>query len=105
MLWSWENDRGYFLRDVVRGEKLTLQMTEHKSWPFSSDISNQFLIGKISPPRLPGWTVTRPRIDRLIDKGVRRGTVTLVSGPPGAGKTIALAHWQAAGGWPGPVAW
>ena len=62
-------------------------------------------MGKISPPRLPGWIVPRPRIDRLIDKGVRRGTVTLVSGPPGAGKTVALAHWQAAGGWPGPVAW
>ncbi|HMD95535.1 MAG TPA: LuxR C-terminal-related transcriptional regulator [Trebonia sp.] len=31
--------------------------------------------------------------------------MTLVSGPPGAGKTVALAHWQAAGGWPGPVAW
>ena len=62
-------------------------------------------MGKISPPPLPAWIVSRPRIDRLIDKGLRRGTVTLVSGPPGAGKTVALAHWLAAGGWPGPVAW
>ena len=95
---------GAFSEARSEGRKLTPRIIERKDWPPSPGISNQFLMGKISPPPLPGWTVSRPRIDRLIDKGVRCGTVTLVSGPPGAGKTVALAHWQGAGG-PGPVAW
>lgn len=49
--------------------------------------------------------MSRPRISRHIDKGVQRGTVTVVSGAPGAGKTVALAQWAAEGRWPGPVAW
>jgi LuxR family maltose regulon positive regulatory protein len=62
-------------------------------------------MAKLSPPGLPDWIVTRPRIAKSIDKGVHQGTVTVISGPPGAGKTTALAQWVAAGRWPGPVAW
>ncbi|WP_300602695.1 hypothetical protein [Trebonia sp.] len=68
------------------------------------DIPEPLLTAKLSPPELQGWLVPRQRIDRCIDKGVQQGTVTVVSGPPGAGKTTALAQWLAAGPWPGPVA-
>jgi LuxR family maltose regulon positive regulatory protein len=71
----------------------------------ASDTWESFLSANISPPELPAWTVARPRIDRCIGKGVQRGTVTVVSGPPGAGKTVALAQWLANSRWPGPVAW
>ena len=71
----------------------------------ATDISEPFLMAKISPPRLADWVVSRPRIDRLIDRGVQRGAVTLVEGPPGAGKTTALAHWLTGRRWRGPVAW
>lgn len=36
---------------------------------------------------------------------MQQGTVTIVSGPPGAGKTVALAQWLANSRWPGPTAW
>lgn len=63
------------------------------------------LRSKIMPPGLPGWAVDRPRIGKRIEKGVRHGMLTVVSGPAGAGKTTALAAWVAASRWPGPVAW
>jgi LuxR family transcriptional regulator, maltose regulon positive regulatory protein len=62
-------------------------------------------MAKLSPPEIPSWIVPRPRIGKSIDKGVQQGTVTVISGPPGAGKTTAIAQWVAAGRWPGPVAW
>ena len=45
----------------------------------------------------------RPRITELIARGVRCCPLTVVTGPPGAGKTMALAMWAEAGSW--PVAW
>src|SRR5215472_1433621 len=71
----------------------------------AADATEPFLMAKLSPPEIHAWTVPRPRIDKSIDKGVQVGTVTVISGPPGAGKTVALAQWVAAGRWPGPVAW
>ena len=59
---------------------------------------------KVAVPALPGWMVTRPRLDRLIAQGAG-GPLTVVSGPPGAGKTTALASWSRAGITPGRVAW
>src|SRR5947209_2127735 len=61
------------------------------------------LVSKITPPSVPGWAVPRPRITKLIAEGTRWCPLTVVTGPPGAGKTLALALWAAAE--PGPVAW
>jgi LuxR family transcriptional regulator, maltose regulon positive regulatory protein len=62
------------------------------------------LMSKITAPGLPVWAVARPRIERLIAEGAR-GPLTTVTGPPGAGKTMAIALWAAAGTYPGPLAW
>ncbi len=62
------------------------------------------LISKITVPALPKWYVPRERITALAANGAR-GPLTVVSGPPGAGKTMALASWAAAGSRSGPVAW
>ena len=61
------------------------------------------LASKITAPGVPGWAVPRPRITKLIAEGTRWCPLTVVTGPPGAGKTMALALWAAAE--PGPVAW
>ncbi len=62
------------------------------------------LMSKITAPGLPDWAVPRPRIEKLIAKSAR-GPLTMVTGPPGAGKTMALALWAAARTSPGPCAW
>ncbi len=61
------------------------------------------LASKITAPGLPDWALLRPRITKLIAQGRRRCPLTVVTGPAGAGKTIALTLWAAAG--PGGVAW
>jgi LuxR family transcriptional regulator, maltose regulon positive regulatory protein len=61
------------------------------------------LPAKITVPGVPDWVVPRPRITKLIAEGMRRCPLTIVTGPPGAGKTMALALWAAAE--PGTVAW
>jgi LuxR family transcriptional regulator, maltose regulon positive regulatory protein len=61
------------------------------------------LASKITAPGVPAWAVLRPRVSKLISEGTRRSSLTVVTGPPGAGKTMALALWAAAE--PRPVAW
>jgi LuxR family transcriptional regulator, maltose regulon positive regulatory protein len=61
------------------------------------------LASKITVPNVPDWAVQRPRITKLIAEGTRWCPLTVVTGPPGAGKTMALALWAATE--PGPVAW
>jgi ATP/maltotriose-dependent transcriptional regulator MalT len=61
------------------------------------------LSSKITVPGTPAWLVPRPRITELIARGLRWCSLTVVTGPPGAGKTMALAMWAAAQ--PRPVAW
>ena len=61
------------------------------------------LPAKITVPGVPDWVLPRPRITKLIAEGMRRCPLTIVTGPPGAGKTMALALWAAAE--PGTVAW
>jgi LuxR family transcriptional regulator, maltose regulon positive regulatory protein len=61
------------------------------------------LAAKIAPPAVPDWAVPRPRITKLIAEGTGSCLLTVVTGPAGAGKTMALALWAAAE--PGPVAW
>ena len=65
--------------------------------------SDPILTSKITAPNVPGWAVPRQRITRLIAEGTRWCPLTVVTGPPGAGKTMALALWTAAE--PGAVAW
>ena len=62
------------------------------------------LASKLTAPGLPGWMVTRPRLDQRITEGAG-GPLTVVTGPPGAGKTMALASWAAASMTPLRVAW
>src|ERR1700761_5838320 len=61
------------------------------------------LAAKITVPVVPEWAVPRERITGLIAEGVRSCPLTTVTGPPGVGKTMALALWAAAE--PGSVAW
>ena len=61
-------------------------------------------MSKIIAPSLPAWAVPRPRIESLIAAGAR-GPLTTVTGPPGAGKTMAITLWAAARTEPGPLVW
>jgi LuxR family maltose regulon positive regulatory protein len=61
------------------------------------------LAAKITAPSVPDWAVQRQRITKLIAEGTRWCPLTVLTGPPGAGKTMALALWAAAE--PGAVAW
>ncbi len=61
------------------------------------------LAARICAPGVPGWAVSRPRISKLVAGGARWCPLTVVTGPPGAGKTMALALWAAAE--PDGVAW
>ncbi len=65
--------------------------------------SDPILTCKITAPNVPHWAVPRPRITKLIAEGTRWCPLTVVTGPPGAGKTMALALWAEAE--PGTVAW
>ena len=76
--------------------------TRHERQTTRADDS--VLISKITVPALPKWNVSRDRITALIANGAR-GPLTVVTGPPGAGKTMALASWAAAGSRSGPIAW
>jgi LuxR family maltose regulon positive regulatory protein len=66
-------------------------------------VGDPILTSKIAAPNIPDWAVPRPRITSLIAQGTRWCPLTIVTGPPGAGKTMALALWAAAE--PGAVAW
>ena len=66
-------------------------------------LNEPILASKITIPELPGWVVSRPRIEKQVVEGVQ-GPLTMVTGPPGAGKTMALVSWAASGG-AEPIAW
>jgi LuxR family maltose regulon positive regulatory protein len=61
------------------------------------------LEAKITAPNVPDWAVARPRISEMLANGPRWNPLTVVTGPPGAGKTMALALWAAAEA--GAVGW
>jgi LuxR family transcriptional regulator, maltose regulon positive regulatory protein len=62
------------------------------------------LTSKITVPGVPSWLVPRPRLDHLIGGGTPNPVIT-VTGPPGAGKTMALALWASGSVAGGPIAW
>jgi LuxR family maltose regulon positive regulatory protein len=66
-------------------------------------LDDPILAAKITAPAVPDWAVLRPRVSMLLAQGTRWCPLTVVTGPPGAGKTMAIALWAAAE--PGPVAW
>src|ERR687889_856338 len=47
---------------------------------------------RIAPPPIPATFVPRPRLLDTLDGGDERA-LTLVSAPPGYGKSLLLAHW------------
>jgi LuxR family maltose regulon positive regulatory protein len=55
-------------------------------------------------PAVPGWAVIRPRIDKPLADGAR-GPLTSVTGPAGAGKTMAVAAWATSTSYPCTLAW
>ena len=69
----------------------------------SASAEAPILAAKITVPHVPDWAVQRPRITKLVAEGTRWCPLTVVTGPPGAGKTMALALWAAAES--GTVAW
>ena len=66
-------------------------------------ISDPILASKVTAPDVPDWALQRPRITKQIAQGTRWCPLTVVTGPLGAGKTMALAQWAAAES--GSVAW
>ena len=71
--------------------------------PLAVPADDPILESKVTVPDVPGWAIQRPRITRLITRGTRWCPLTVVTGPPGAGKTMAATLWAAAR--PGAVAW
>jgi LuxR family transcriptional regulator, maltose regulon positive regulatory protein len=66
-------------------------------------VGDPILTSKITTPDVPAWAVQRQRITERIAQGTRWCPLTVVTGPAGAGKTMAVAMWAAAGA--GRVAW
>jgi LuxR family maltose regulon positive regulatory protein len=70
----------------------------------TAGVGDPLLTSKVTVPSIPDWLLERPRIDRLIAAGAR-GSITTVTGPPGAGKTMALALWAASSPAESMTAW
>ncbi len=66
-------------------------------------VADPILASKITVPDVPDFAVQRPRISELLAEGTRWNPLTVVTGPPGTGKTMALTLWAAAED--RPVAW
>jgi LuxR family transcriptional regulator, maltose regulon positive regulatory protein len=61
--------------------------------------ADNVLLSKITPPARKEWVIPRSRIEARI----AATPLTVVTGPPGAGKTTAVTSWLALA--EGPVAW
>ena len=68
-----------------------------------SDVSSLPATKFALPPDQPGIIVRR-RLLRALDAGVER-PLTLISAPPGSGKTALLGSWVGSAGAPASVAW
>src|SRR5437879_1597115 len=90
------------LRAFTRGGNGRCQVAGKNAGSTSTD--NLILESKISAPILPKWVVPRDRINKRLAGG-SRCPLTVVTGPPGAGKSMALALWAESGAAPDAVAW
>ncbi|HEY7630295.1 MAG TPA: LuxR C-terminal-related transcriptional regulator [Thermoleophilaceae bacterium] len=61
-------------------------------------------MARIAPSLPAAQAVERGRLLDVLDQGAK-GPLTLVTGPPGAGKTLLLATWLTARERPGTTAW
>src|ERR1700744_3417548 len=68
-------------------------------WELPPSPADDVLPSKTLPPLCQEWVIKRARIDERI----AAAPLPVVTGPPGAGKTAAVASWAA--GTDGPVAW
>jgi LuxR family transcriptional regulator, maltose regulon positive regulatory protein len=59
---------------------------------------------RIMIPPSPSGVVERARLYDRLDTGVA-GRLTVVTGPPGAGKTLLVSAWARQRSPPGPIAW
>jgi LuxR family transcriptional regulator, maltose regulon positive regulatory protein len=66
-------------------------------------VADPILASKITVPDVPAFAVQRPRISELLAGGTRWNPLSIVTGPPGTGKTMALTLWAATED--RPVAW
>ncbi|MGH3941858.1 MAG: AAA family ATPase [Pseudonocardiaceae bacterium] len=57
-------------------------------------MSSKIDIPEVPSWAVPSWAVPRPRLTARIERGTH-GLLTVVSGVPGAGKTMAVASWVA----------
>src|SRR5947209_2144763 len=65
-------------------------------------MNNPLLTTKLAIPRLPHRLVARPYLTERLDQS-NLGGLTLLSAPPGFGKTTLLCHWLSRQDT--PVAW
>jgi LuxR family maltose regulon positive regulatory protein len=66
--------------------------------------SDPLLASKFAVPKTPPFTVERERLLTRLSLAVAN-PMTVVTGPPGSGKTQLVASWVSSGGAPGPVIW
>ncbi|WP_433727669.1 LuxR C-terminal-related transcriptional regulator [Actinoplanes sp. CA-051413] len=66
--------------------------------------TDPLLASKLTVPEAPPFMVDRGRLLDQLSRAVRN-PITVVTGPPGCGKTQLAASWVASGAAPGPVIW
>ncbi len=98
--WGWQPQIGELVAKVTS----TAARGPARLRAHATGSDDPVLMSKITMPGLPGWAVPRPRIEKLIAEGAR-GPMTTVTGPPGAGKTMAITLWAAASTSPDRLAW
>jgi LuxR family transcriptional regulator, maltose regulon positive regulatory protein len=88
---------------IVSAEKEEVRLAAHHSRARDrADVP--LLNSKIVVPDLPEWMIPRPRLDGIITDGAS-APLTVLVGPPGSGKTFAMAAWASVAQKRSPVAW
>src|SRR5215813_5763101 len=66
--------------EVLMAVHAAKQMVTNSKRPTASR-GDPILVSKITVPNVPGWALRRPRITTLITQGMRRCSLTIVTGP------------------------